>query len=123
MAKRNNGDDEMESIVEHLDRQDKTLQEILVVIRGSVALGVDGVLTSLKEMRETQTQIISDVAHLQRWKKMVQENKGKVTFTFMDGAKILFSLVGLAFFTGLAFLATDFFFTTTFFAMTFFVFS
>lgn len=88
--------DKMTSIINHLERQDKTLAEILIVIRGSVSLGVEGAIDKLKVMEKTQQQIISDVAHLQRWKKQVIEGKGKITFTWWDAGKIVFSIIGIA---------------------------
>lgn len=88
--------DKMQAITTHLDRQDKTLAEILIVLRGSVALGVEGAVDRLKVMEKTQQQMIADIAHLQRWQKMVRENKGKVTVTWVDAAKVIFSMVGLA---------------------------
>jgi hypothetical protein len=91
-----NEEPEMDTVKEHLNRQDKTLNEILIVMKGSVALGVDGVVYKLKEMEKSQQQIISDIAHLQRWKKSVQESKGKFTVSWVDVAKTIFSIIGVS---------------------------
>ncbi len=91
-----NEDIEMDTIKNHLDRQDKTLNEILIVLRGSVSLGVEGMLNNMRELERSNTQIVSDIAHLQRWKKMVQENQGKVTVSWREAAKTLFSVIGIA---------------------------
>lgn len=96
MAKRNPDDNEISLIREHLDRQDKTMNEILTVIRGSVAMGVDGIIAKQKEAEEAIEKLISDVAHLHRWKKIMQENKGKFTVSVADVLKTVFSIIGLS---------------------------
>jgi len=116
MSKRpNNNEEEMGDITHHLERQDKTLNEILIVLRGSVSLGVDGVVHKLGEMGKSQEQMISDVAHLLRFKKEMRDlkivdelyqlkqwrrdeekNKGKLTISWVDGAKVVFQIIGLA---------------------------
>lgn len=77
MGKRLANDEEMDSIIKHLDRQDKTLNEILIVIKGSVALGVDGIIAKQLEMTKSVDLILSDVAHLQRFKKDLQDSNIK----------------------------------------------
>lgn len=85
---------EMNSIKQHLDLQDKTLTEILTVLRGSVAMGVDGIIAKQKEAEKSIDQLIRDVAHLQSWKKRVQENTGKLTIHWTDIAKTIFAIIG-----------------------------
>lgn len=73
MGKRLSQDYDMDAIMKHLDRQDKTLGEILIVLRGSVAIGVDGIIAKQKEAESAIDQLISSVAHLERFKKDLQD--------------------------------------------------
>jgi hypothetical protein len=74
MEKRKNHEHmEIEEIRNRLNQQDKLLNEILISVRGSIAMGIDGVRPMLEEMKDSMAQVISDVAHLQRWKKMQQD--------------------------------------------------
>jgi hypothetical protein len=94
MARLPNPDDEMEKIVEHLDRQDKTLQEILIVLRGSVALGVKGIIERQSQFEERLVQVINDVAEAERWQDRMMEQRGKITFTIADAIKNAFTFIG-----------------------------
>jgi len=96
MGKRLNSErDEMETIMEHLDRQDKTLSEILILLRGSISMGVDGIISKQKEAEVAINQLCQDVQHLQRWQKIVQDNRGKFTISWTDVAKTIFSIIGI----------------------------
>jgi hypothetical protein len=76
MEKRKNRDDmEIEEIRNRLTQQDKLLNEILISVRGSIAMGIEGVRPMLDEMKQSMEQVISDIAHLQRWKKMTQQKE------------------------------------------------
>lgn len=99
MAKRlNEQDDELEkemtSIKSHLDSQDKTLGEILTILRGSVSMGVDGVLSKLKEVEKVQKEMISDIEHLKRWKKITQDSRGQITITVSQLFTRILALLG-----------------------------
>lgn len=94
---------EIEQIKMHLNRQDQILKEqnetlkeqdhnlnllkggvneVLGLLKGSFATDSKGMISNVKEMRESMGQIVSDIAHLQRWKKMVQDSKGTLTIRF-----------------------------------------
>jgi len=84
---------EVEEILKHLTQQDqrltnqdRMLDDISKVIKGSVSLNLQGVLPMVNEMKDSMHQIVSDVAHLQRWKKREQESKG--TFTIRTSVMI-----------------------------------
>lgn len=84
----------MDTIMKHLDRQDKTMNEILITLRGSISMGVDGIVSKQKEAEQAIDQLVRDVAHLQSWKKRVQEDKGKVSVHWHDIIKTVFAFVG-----------------------------
>jgi hypothetical protein len=79
-----------------LEDQDDMLKDISKVLKGSVALGLQGVVPMMNEMKASMTQICSDVAHLQRWKKREQESKG--TFTIRTSVMItrILAVIGAA---------------------------
>lgn len=84
---------EIESLKAHLIVQDEILKEqnhkmdilegsmkeILGLLKGSFIMDSKGMISDVKEMRGSITQIVSDIAHLQRWKKMMQDSKGTLT--------------------------------------------
>lgn len=78
---RTNDDMEIDEIRNRLTQQDKTLSDILIAIRGSLATDTNGLIQKVRELKESMDQLISDVAHLQRWKKMTQDSKGKVVIS------------------------------------------
>lgn len=83
MAKKITQDDmDIDEIRGRLTTQDKTLNEILIVLRGSISTDTHGLMQRVKEIKGQLDQVISDIAHLQRWKKMMDDNKGKLTITF-----------------------------------------
>lgn len=91
---------EVEEILKHLTQQDqrltnqdRMLDDISKVIKGSVSLNLQGVLPMVNEMKDSMHQIVSDVAHLQRWKKREQESKG--TFTIRTSVMITRLLAGI----------------------------
>lgn len=69
-----------------LEVQDEMLKDISKVLKGSVALGLQGVVPMMNEMKTSMGQVCSDIAHLQRWKKREQESKG--TFTIRTSVMI-----------------------------------
>jgi hypothetical protein len=71
---------------DRLEIQDDMLKDISKVLKGSVALGLQGVVPMMNEMKASMSQVVSDVAHLQRWKKREQESKG--TFTIRTSVMI-----------------------------------
>lgn len=96
MAKKTNEDDEMAEIREHLNRQDKTLQEILHVLKGSIAMGTEGIIHKQKAADKAMQVIISDVAHLQRWKKMMQDTRWKFLVSPLEIFKTVSGILVLA---------------------------
>jgi hypothetical protein len=52
MAKKPTQAMEVQQIKTHLDRQDKTLQEILFILGGSSAMGVSGMRQDVKTLKE-----------------------------------------------------------------------
>lgn len=85
-----NDEEEMKFITQHLEKQDETLREILLVIKGNVSYGVTGLIAQLKELKEAQALLISDMAHLQRFKKRLEDDRGKVIFSW----KTVFAIIG-----------------------------
>lgn len=91
--RKNRDDMEIESLKSHLGKQDEILKEqnhkmdimegsmkeILGLLKGSFIMDSKGMISDVKEMRVSITQIVSDIAHLQRWKKMMQDSKGTLT--------------------------------------------
>lgn len=91
--RKNKEDMEIESLKAHLIVQDEILKEqnhkmdilegsmkeILGLLKGSFIMDSKGMISDVKEMRGSITQIVSDIAHLQRWKKMMQDSKGTLT--------------------------------------------
>lgn len=91
--RKNKEDMEIESLKAHLIEQDEILKEqnhkmdilegsmkeILGLLKGSFIMDSKGMIGDVKEMRTSIGQVISDIAHLQRWKKMMQDSKGTLT--------------------------------------------
>lgn len=73
---------EIEEIRQRLSQQDNLLKEILLAVKGSVSMGIEGLLPTVIKLEESMNQMVKDVAHLQRWKQKVIENKGKFTISF-----------------------------------------
>lgn len=69
-----------------LANQDRMLDDISKLLKGSVSLNLQGILPMVNEMKDSMGQVVSDVAHLQRWKKREQESKG--TFTIRTSVMI-----------------------------------
>ena len=88
MGKRPRDEDmqELDDINARLTEQDKVLKEqsktpeqMLWTLKGSGNFGLEGLMRGMEKMEETiekmdasMRQIISDVAHLQRWKQRLQ---------------------------------------------------
>lgn len=94
---------EIEKLKLHLNKQDEILEqqnetlkeqehnlkilkglvdEVLDLLKGSFAMDSKGMIANVREMREAMGQITSDIAHLQRFKKMLQDSKGTMTIKF-----------------------------------------
>lgn len=93
--------DEVKDIIKRLDHQDQRfngqdemLKDIQRLLKGSVSLNLQGILPMVNEMKDSMSQVVSDVAHLQRWKKKEQESKG--TFTIRTSVFItrLLAIIG-----------------------------
>lgn len=89
MGKRPIHDDDMQELQDirarltHQDQvlkdQSETLKQIFWTLKGSVSLGLDGLMPTVEKLEQTITkmdesmrQIISDLAHLQKWKLRMQ---------------------------------------------------
>ena len=97
MAKKTpHDDDEMEltMIKEHLNQQDKTMGEILILLKGSVSMDVKGIMAEYKELRVQVNQITSDLAHYERWRQKQIQSKGEITFTVSNLFKNIFAVIG-----------------------------
>lgn len=57
-------------------------------------MGVDGMIAKQKEFEIAIDQLCRDVAHLQSWKKRVQEERGTVRLRWIDAVKTAFAVVG-----------------------------
>lgn len=79
-----------------LTQQDKVLDEISKLIKGSVSMNLQGMIPMVNEMKFSVGQVVSDVAHLQRWKKKELESRG--TFTIRTSVMItrILAFVGAA---------------------------
>ena len=93
--------DEVKDIIKRLDNQDQRfngqdemLKDIQRLLKGSVSLNLQGILPMVNEMKDSMSQVCTDVAHLQRWKKKEQESKG--TFTIRTSVFItrLLAIIG-----------------------------
>jgi hypothetical protein len=96
MAKRNSKDDDMElaSIKDHLERQDETLKEILIVLRGSISMGVSGIIKDHDTLRQQLGKLTSDVAHYERWRQKQIADKGKITISLGQMFTRVMALIG-----------------------------
>ena len=87
-------DEEMETIMDHLDRQDKTLHEILILLRGSVSLGVEGIVSKQSDFEDRLLKLINEVAHYERWRQKQIENRGKITISIGQLFTRILALIG-----------------------------
>lgn len=94
---------EVKEILQHLNEQDqrltnqdRVLDEISKLIKGSVNMNLQGMIPMVNEMKGSVGQVVSDVAHLQRWKKREQESRG--TFTIRTSVMItrILAIIGAA---------------------------
>lgn len=116
MGKRPKEEDEMEleDIKHRLTEQDKvlhdqseTLKQIFWTLKGSVSLGLDGLMPTVEKLEETITkldesmrQIIADVSHLQRWKQRLQS--GQVNLNLPTALNTFFRFLGWVVATAIA---------------------
>lgn len=77
---------EVEEIMHKLNQQDRILEDISKLLKGSVSLNLQGIIPMINDMKQSMVQVVSDVADLQRWKKQEQESKG--TFTIRTSVMI-----------------------------------
>lgn len=78
---------------QRLANQDRVLDDISKLIKGSVTLNLQGMIPMMNDLKDSMGQVVSDVAHLQRWKKREQEMKG--TFTIRTSVMITRILAGI----------------------------
>lgn len=91
-----------------LNQQDELLKQISSLIKGSVTIGLQGMLPMMSEMKISMGQIVSDVAHLQRWKKHTEDYKGTFTIrTSVIITRILAIIGGIGVLVGAALGATQ----------------
>ena len=70
---------EVESILKRLTQQDRVLDQLSQLIKGSSSLNIEGVLPMLRTMKTTQEKIVTDVQHLQNWREKEIESKGTIS--------------------------------------------
>lgn len=68
--KRNPTDDEMKTIDTRLDQQDNVLQEILLCLKGSESMNIEGVIPAQKRIEKKLDQ---EIEHLNEWKDNIQK--------------------------------------------------
>lgn len=61
--------------------QSDTMKEVLILLRGSVAMGVNGILEDHKEIRKQLIEFSKGLADLERWQQEITDSKGKITIT------------------------------------------
>lgn len=76
------------------DNHTDTLKEILIVIRGSVSLGVKGMLSDYTELRSNLANLAKDVAHYEAWRQKQIGQRGKITITFSQVFTRFLALIG-----------------------------
>lgn len=64
-----------------LDQQSESLKEIMHLLKGSVNLNMQGLIPMINNIEVSVKNMILDIEHLKRWKKMQQENRGKFTIS------------------------------------------
>lgn len=97
----NEDDMEISIIREQLDRlessdesQAQALKEILILLRGSVAMGVQGIIKQYDELRNQVNQLTSDLAHYERWRQKQISDKGKITITVSTMVQRILAFIG-----------------------------
>lgn len=70
---------EIEEIRKRLTDQDEMLKDISRLLKGSVNLNMQGLVPLINELDTKIQTIIQDIAHLQRWKKMIQSKSEAIT--------------------------------------------
>lgn len=76
------------------DQQGETMKEILILLRGSVSMGVQGILTQYAQLREQVNQLTSDLAHYERWRQKQIADKGKITITVSTMVQRILAFIG-----------------------------
>lgn len=62
-----------------MDILDRSMKEILGLLKGSAIMDSKGLISNMKDLKDSVGTMVSDIAHLQRWKKMMQDSKGTLT--------------------------------------------
>lgn len=87
---------EIETIKQHLDRQDqileglkgndevleKSMKEILGLLKGSVIMDSKGLIQNMKEMREISNHTKTELSTISLWVKNFEDSKGTLTIRF-----------------------------------------
>lgn len=87
---------EIETIKKHLDRQDKILEglqgdntvleksmkEILDLLKGSFIMDSKGLIQNMKEMREISNHTKTELSTISLWVKNFEDSKGTLTIRF-----------------------------------------
>lgn len=61
--------------------QGENLSTLLILIKGSVDLGINGMIEDTKHLRNQLHNVSQDVASLKHWRSEVVDGKGKITIT------------------------------------------
>ena len=72
---------EIEEIRKRLTDQDEMLKDISRLLKGSVNLNMQGLVPLINELDTKIQTMITDIAHLQRWKKMIQSKTEAIAAT------------------------------------------
>lgn len=72
---------ELKNIGTAQKQQSETMKEVLILLRGSVAMGVNGILEDHKQIRQQLIEFSKGIASLEQWRKEITDSKGKITIT------------------------------------------
>lgn len=77
--------DAIKQTLEHIEHtqnvQSDTLKEVLILLRGSVAMGVNGILEEHKQIKKQLIEFAKALRDIEEWRQDVIDSKGKITIT------------------------------------------
>jgi hypothetical protein len=81
MAKRKKPpvDMQIQQFEKRLDESDELTKQLLLTLKGSASMNIQGALPLLQEMSKELKQAVSDISDIQRWKKVMDESKGTLS--------------------------------------------
>jgi hypothetical protein len=72
-------DVEIKNFERRLDQSDELTKQLLIALKGSASMNIQGALPLLEELRKDLKEAVTDVSDLKRWRKIVEESKGTVS--------------------------------------------